>query len=90
MKGQGKTAEEIEDDRLIELYGEKLGMGSGKEAYKKIAKNYDFDDDIFDFLDGISKKVNGLSEQAEGPKKKNKNQAKMTKLEKMMAEQEDL
>lgn len=32
-------------------------MGQGKDKYNKIAKNFDFDDDIFDFLDGISKKV---------------------------------
>jgi hypothetical protein len=44
---------------MIQMYEEKLGMGKGKDKYKKIAKNYAMDDDLFDFLDGISKKVQG-------------------------------
>ena len=38
-------------------------MKQGKDRYKKIAKNFSFDDDLFDFLDGISKKVKGGIEQ---------------------------
>ena len=42
-------------------------MKVGKDKYGKIAKNFDFDDDIFDFLNGISQKVNGGIENYEEP-----------------------
>ena len=48
---------ETEDDKMIRLYEQKLGIAQGKDKYGKIAKKFGFDDDIFDFLDGISKKV---------------------------------
>ena len=40
-------------------------MKQGKDKYKKIAKNFQLDDDLFNFLDGISKKVQGRPEEYE-------------------------
>ena len=57
-----KIIEETEEDKIIKLYEDRLGMGKAKGKYKKIAKNYAMDDDLFDFLDGISKKVQGQPE----------------------------
>ena len=79
-------------------------MKQGKDRYKKIAKNFSFDDDIFDFLDGISKKVKGGIEEnqyeqemeeeefvEELPKKKRKGKGKteMNKIDSMIPEQGD-
>lgn len=50
---------ETEDDKLIKLCEQKLGISKGKDKYSKIAKKFEFDDDLFDFLDGISNKVQG-------------------------------
>lgn len=57
IQKMAKSVELEEDEKLIKLYESKLGVKQGKDKYKKIAKNFGLDNDLFDFLDQISSKV---------------------------------
>lgn len=52
-----KSVELEEDEKIIKMYESKLGVKQGKDKYKKMAKDFGLDNDLFNFLDQISSKV---------------------------------